>query len=164
MFIGSSKKKVSPVEVMSLRDVVLRTLTGNTCFVKARVPTKIPPQCLPDAIRMGCVPTSELEQGTVQDTLIAAAKRRRPGEMDNSPLGDIDRQKAIAEAFEQVVQTNDPNDFTAAGIPKVQVISQMVGFHVDSSEIKNIWRRIGEEDFQRTVMERDPDATVVDEV
>jgi len=65
------------------------------------------------------------------------------------PLGDevvpepqittTDRATQIVSAFDLLSEKNDPNEFTAQGIPTVKAVEKIVGFDVARDEVSKAW-------------------------
>lgn len=70
-------------------------------------------------------------------------------EVDETPAQPIDpghRLEDVSKALETIVERNDSNDFTAAGIPNVKVVTKEVGYRVDRTEVIKAWKARAEEE------------------
>ena len=63
----------------------------------------------------------------------------------SQPVDPGERQEDIREAMEVIVERNAREDFTAAGMPVIKVVSAQVGYKVDRNEVTKAWRQRAED-------------------
>lgn len=117
------------------RTYALRTMYGHIInFIKDE-PTHVPPIAVKDAVAIG----AECIDGEVNVLEDEAA----PIQLSHDEL-----KSKLFEAFKAVVLKNDPDDFTAQGVPKVNVIEATLGLKVTKVEVIDAWQayRSGEEE------------------
>lgn len=115
------------------RNYVLRSKYGHMIdFVKGE-PTHVPPALVKEAVSIG----AECIDGAV-DILGEEAQPAQPTQEELHVL--------MRAAFDDLVQRNDPDDFTAQGVPKVSVVETKIALKVSKSELMSAWQayRTGE--------------------
>lgn len=111
------------------RDKVVNSNKGHVIeFVKG-VPTYVPKEVWEEALAVGAQPVEEINMDADE------VKK------SNAPNGE-ERELLITAALEQTSEKNMPNDFTATGVPKTDVISDIVGFKVKADELKALWVKL----------------------
>ena len=95
-------------------------------FVKG-APTHVPPMMYDDVLAAGGVPETELPDPDEGST--------RPPDTPEA------REPLILAAIKEMVERAQREDFTAAGAPHLKVLSQKVGFTVDSRERDAAWTK-----------------------
>lgn len=110
------------------RNYVLRTLTGHAIqFVKGE-PTFVPRLIEKEAIAIG----AERVDGGSTDPLAP--------EIPSKPEIHPDELKELMiAAFEDILATNNPKDFTAAGTPTVKAVERILGAAVDRADLVEAW-------------------------
>jgi hypothetical protein len=106
----------------------LRTVRGCISF-EAGTPTWVPPHMVRDAVEIGALPV----EGEAPDPL--------GDQVDEKvPLDPEQRIEQINSAFDQLVEENDPANFTGQGIPTVAAVRGLTGItNVDKSEVHDAW-------------------------
>lgn len=101
-------------------------------FVKGQ-PTWVPPECVPEVVAIG----GECVEGPI-DVL--------PPEVQEAiPLTHDEREQLVFEAFKDLISTNNPDNFTAAGVPKQKVVAKVSGVDdIDSKEVVTLWQKYRE--------------------
>jgi hypothetical protein len=64
----------------------------------------------------------------------------------NQPIDPGVRLDAVGVAIQAIVDRNDSQEFTAAGMPQVKVVSTEVGYRVDKTEVTAAWKARAEDD------------------
>jgi hypothetical protein len=95
----------------------------------------VPPVVVPEAIAAGLMPESEIEE--VEESAVPQA-----------PLDPEARKAAVFKAFEQLVAAGERDDFAGNSFPKAEAVTRVLGWKVDSKEIKVLWP-----EFQSTAKE-----------
>jgi len=120
--------------VMHGRDFVLRTKFGHSIHFKLDnddkpVPTHVPYLCVEEAQRCGAVPVK--------------GQSKTPNKpADRSEPTGQERTELITMAIEQIIETNNPTDFTAGMVPTAAAIKKIVGFGVDRTEINRVHQAV----------------------
>lgn len=107
------------------RNRTLASKMGHSIEFKKGVPTHVPPECHEEALGMGAVPESELEDADQKDV----------------PLTDEEKSEKLVAAIEAMVGRNQRDDFTAAGLPHSKALAGIVGFPVDASQRDAAWAK-----------------------
>ena len=120
--------------IMHGRDYVLRTKTGHSIAFKrddngTPIPVHVPYVCIEEAQKVGAVPVDG--QPMVPPKPVQHVE----------PVGS-ERKEAIAAAVEQILERNNPKDFTAGLVPKAEAVRKIVEFNVDRSEINRVHQEI----------------------
>jgi hypothetical protein len=118
-------------EMISLRNFRCATLTGHVIHFEAGKPKMVPDIAVPHAMGMGATPTSEVDVTMFED------RRRARAEFK----GDI-RHSLIALVIMDILEQNNTAEFDAAGQPKYQVLSKMLGFDVLPDEATRVFRAV----------------------
>ena len=87
------------------------------------------------------------EEGTVLDKLfhaeaIAQGCRLTNDDDDGAQDETFDRAGRIREVMEDLLDSNNPDAFTANGLPQTDVLSKACGFRVTSSERDAVWAEV----------------------
>lgn len=114
------------------RDFTVSSLTGHTLRFKKDEPRFVPAAVRRECLRHGIIPV-EGEEMPIKDE----------GKKDPNPppIGE-DRDIAIQEAIELLIERDDRGDFTGAGIPKVEAIEKICEFNIDAGERDRIYREM----------------------
>lgn len=124
-------------------EIHVRSTTGHTAIVK-KTWRNLPQPLHAHAIRAGC----EVNRN-------AAAKDVAP---EANPKGSaskqLDEKALIRKAIEELVKTNDPEDFTSDGTPKVASVKKIAAFNVKGADVAIVWGEMSAE-FEAAEAERD---------
>ena len=114
------------------RDFVLRSLNGHIITFKKGEPVWVPPVCVKEAVGIGaaCV---DGDVDVIGDT------------PEKSVVTGKDRETALTDAFDILVERNGRGDFTGQGIPAAKAVERLVGFEVSRQEIETAWRARAEQ-------------------
>ena len=113
------------------RDRTICTLRGHSIEFKKGEPTYVPPDCYDEVIAIGAVPEEEL------------AEPEAP--VGGEPTDPVARRSALFDAFDAIVLRNNPNDFTAGGVPGAKAVSAILGWAPDNKERTDAWNKYREE-------------------
>ena len=138
------KKVRGMTEVISNRNFTLATTKGHVVFFKKGKPQMCPNIILEDAIAVGIIPTDERDlPGGEADALLPV-----------EPTGS-ERIRQIRDIIESLMRRNGRNDFTASGLPNINVVSDALGYKVDVIELGRVWHIIKQEGADSRVLEQD---------
>lgn len=109
-------------EMISLRRFVLATTLGHRIKFEPNVPSWVPDEVVPDAMKAGCV----------------MANGEAPFFDETAPqrvefTGDL-RKSLIHLALKDIVRENNAKKFDAAGHPKPKEVGKILGFEVFDAE------------------------------
>ena len=119
------------IEMMTLRNITLRTLSGHSVKFVKQVPTNVPDMCVDEAMAIGAVPI-EPKDIEPEETKFTP-----------EPVG-LEREEAILTAIEMLVEENARNKFTAGGKPTKSAMRDALGFELDNREINLMWSKYKE--------------------
>ena len=112
------------------RNVTIASTTGHSVvFVKGE-PTYVPPAMHKEVAGQGAVPID----GEVSFEEIVIE--------DNTPTNADERAEMIKLVLADMKERNVSEEFTAAGSPKVKVVSGLTGFPVEAAEITDLWNAL----------------------
>lgn len=117
-------------DMISLRKFRLETTKGHIIQFLPKEPKFVPDDAVSEAMAAGCVPVDE------QDTPFYEDMTRAKVEFQ----GDV-RKSLIYLAVKQTVEKNDHRDFDGAGNPKVDVLTDALGFEVFPQESVAMFRQ-----------------------
>lgn len=107
------------------RDKTVATLQGHTIVFKKGEPTHVPPECYKEVIAVGAIPEEEVPE---------------PARNENEPKDPEARKAKIFQAFKTIKEGNIRDNFGGTGTPKVEAVSTIVGFRIDSRERDALWQ------------------------
>ena len=115
------------------RDVTVTSTTGHTIRF-----TKDVPQAVPFDIRRAC-----LEHGVLPvDGTPPVIEDGAPPPPPKTPMSLGERDELILEAVKDMMEAKKRSDFTAAGLPRVDQISKILGFEINPAERDRVWMEI----------------------
>jgi hypothetical protein len=106
-------------------DKTVPTLLGHTFEFKKGVPLNVPRECHAAVMAVGAVPTEDIVEEKAPEDLEALS-------MD-------EKAKRVEAAIAEMLTKPDRNDFTASGTPHLKVLSEKVGFKVDTTMRDEAW-------------------------
>lgn len=115
------------------RNYTLSTTLGHSVRFVRGEPTYVPPAVRHLAIGVGAVPADGSDPNVLPEE-----------QTETVQLSPEERVGAIRAAIERIVARNERLDFTAAGIPTVAAVSDMLGWKVNAREIAQEWQARGE--------------------
>lgn len=121
------------MKFVSNRNIVVASTTGNAVRFEKGVPQFVPKSMHAEVLEKGILPAED-------DT--GEALNVEDDEQARVILGLDERAQKIAEACTKVAETNRGDDFTAAGAPRADVVSQIAGFRTNSKEVGVVWAKI----------------------
>lgn len=101
---------------------------GVVSFIKNEE-TWVPPILEKEIVAIGGMPVS----GTGPDVLGEEAEQKA------APLSFSERRDEIFAAFKLIVEGNESNDFTGAGVPTVAAVKKLFDGEVARNEIIELW-------------------------
>ena len=119
--------------VLSNRTFTLRTTLGHSILFEKDVPVNVPPSIVSQAMAIGAAPVDGENPLPTPET---------PSIM---PVDPISRQQEIRVVVEEMFKTNNREEFTASGNPKVNAVSARLDYKIDSRELKSVLKKINQE-------------------
>lgn len=117
------------IEMISLRTFRLATTRGHVIHFQAKKPKFVPDEIAAEAMAAGCVPTKDADAPFIDDLSRSKVEFQ----------GDI-RRSVLLLAVDVLAKENDSKNFSGAGIPKIKVLSDRLGFDVTTSEVTAVWQ------------------------
>lgn len=117
-------------EMYMARTMVLRSKSGHTCHFEANKPTLVHPYAVEEAIAAGAA----FADGSLYQPESAPVT-------PTEPMG-FERKEALFKACQTLATKNDPDDFTANGIPKLTALAGELGWSTDRREADAVWREV----------------------
>lgn len=119
------------------------TMNGFTfCFRLDKdgtpIPEKVPPVCREEIANMGIIPVNVKEHKSSIDKMKGAKEEET--EVPKRP--NQTRAEQIREAIVTMAKKNDPNDFSAGGVPKVSKLNRLTRLDVTAKERDSIWMEV----------------------
>jgi hypothetical protein len=109
------------------RDRVLASTKGHSIrFVKGEL-THVPPECYSEAIAIGAVPESELEEPTK--------------DVNARPEDPAKAELAVFKVFEEMKLRNASGEWTAGNMPHVKYIEKYLGWRIEAHERDVLWNK-----------------------
>lgn len=127
-------KKQHTLMKLNRNKTVASTLGHMITFVKDE-PTPVPDIMIRACAEIGAVRVDG------EDAFVEEEQKAPP-----VPVDPGQRLQEIGAALEKIVQRNDIDDFTAAGIPNVRAVGVEVGYKVDRTEVVAAWKARSEEE------------------
>jgi len=124
--------------VMPHRSHTFRSKLGHAVRFEKGVPVHVPPALVRDVVAIGAIKV----EGDTPDPLAPEAPQ---------PTVPTDEERAheLRQALMLIREGNNPNDFTAAGVPTVKAVAGLSGLRdITAVEIKDAWVEltVGNED------------------
>lgn len=83
-----------------------------------------------------------------QAKFIESEDKKAEARGEQGPVEPGERATAILEGVRRIALANQSGDFTAAGIPKAPVVSKLLGYRVDVTEVRDAWETYTQEPFK----------------
>lgn len=115
------------------RDSALHVGIGCMMFAKG-VAIDVPDFMVPAAMALGAIATDEKQAKLVQEAIKPPARKKVP-EGDN-------RFKQIVAIMEEIKAINNPEEFSAGGIPLQTAVESKCGFALNKNEREKAWHFI----------------------
>lgn len=126
------------MKFISNRDIVVRSAKAAQAirFVKGQ-PQDVPQSMVQEVLDRGILPVEDSGEPIVagETELVADPILKKMAPED----GD-ERRRRIVEVLAAIVKRNDSKEFTSGGMPAAGAVSMVLGWRVDSKEIKEIWK------------------------
>lgn len=127
---------------ISPRNIVVTSLLGHSIEFKKNVANGDVPKALyEEVMEKGILPCTEDGKVVDSDSPEAEALIPEPIKLMIKPKEQVEIDEKILEVMRQIVANNDPADFTAAGMPSPRKISQTLGWHVDTKDVRPLWMK-----------------------
>jgi hypothetical protein len=114
------------------RNYTLRSLSGHIINFKKGTPTFVPPMIEREAVQIGAEPL----EGKI-DAL-------EPEVIEPLALTADERRKRVFVAFEQIMEGNEREAFTAQGVPTKSAIESLTGVMLTTKERQELWNQYRE--------------------
>lgn len=124
--------------------VIRSTLGHSVYFPGDDIPVFVPTILQSAALEAGAQfveDTAKKQYDVVQDEVSDLRK-------EEGPTNPADRAIAILEGVTRLARANRSGDFTAAGLPKTQVLSKLLNFRVDVTEVRTAWESYTQAPFK----------------
>lgn len=137
--MSAKDEKLLPTQsrVNANRNVTIATTSGRTYAFEKNVPQIVPKHLVQELLTHGIVPVDD------EDLPVEAAPP------EGAPTDPHARQEAIKKVILELRRTNNREDFTAAGAPKVSVIERRLGWSASSKEIAPVLQQIFDEEADK---------------
>jgi len=123
---------MKPRKMKMARDFTLITRRGYIVEFKKDEPVSVPGLAVEEAIEKGAGFCEEDEGFFPQEELTPEQKE----------VYGPERDRMLKEVCLKIRERNNPDEFTATGVPRQQVVIEEIGFQVDRKEINKIWNDI----------------------
>jgi len=108
------------------RKATLRHLCGQSIVFEPGVPVGVPPQMIKSAIGMG----AKVHDGDTPD--LSEEEHKQP---NAGPVDPEERMEEIVKVVSEMIERNNREEWTGTGVPKVQRVTELVGYKVQKQEI-----------------------------
>jgi hypothetical protein len=127
------------VKFISSRDIVVRSkLIGAAILFKKGVPTLCPAGMYDEVLEKGVLPVEEDGTPINPATTEVIQEDKKKVMAPDDPAA---RTRKIADVLRDIVQRNNPHDFTAAGTPNATAVTAGLGWKVDQKEVRTVWEK-----------------------
>lgn len=123
-------------QVVCNRNYVYASTTGHVIDFKKNEPREVPTWMVPELVEKGILPVD----GIPEETELPLATAPKPG-----PARDGD----IKTAMLAILARNQPEEFTAAGVPTKEALSKETGFAVEPAERSRVWNALRAEQAEQ---------------
>ena len=114
------------------RDVIVWAKDGtHSIGFKKGEPMHVPSKMKGQVMEMGGQPADEKTQEELDKVEVSKDTA--------APTDPIEREDAIRDVLQTILDRNESRDFTASNRPKIDVIRAAAGFQVDVSESDKLW-------------------------
>ena len=128
--IQRSRAVSTNVVMMKLnRDFSVASTLGHIITFKKGVPMPVPGVMVRSCAQVGA------ERVDGKDALTPEVT-----ETPTQPVDPGERLDDVGDAVKKLAEENDTSNFTASGSPKVQAVSDTVGYKVDRTEVQRAWK------------------------
>lgn len=125
------------MEFISNRDIVVRSSkTGHAIKFEKNIPQGAPKSMYDELVAIGILPVEESDVKIVQKQI---EEKEKPVVL--APEDGAERAEKILEVIEAMFKRNDPADFTGGGEPAAKAIQAVLGWRVDQTEVRGIWKK-----------------------
>lgn len=114
------------------RDFTLISKFGYTIQFDRDQPVRVPGLAIEEAITHGAGFCEEDEGFFPQEDLTVEEK----------PLYGPERKEMLLKVMKELKEKGNPDDFTATGAPRLQVVRELAGFDLDRKELGSVWMEL----------------------
>lgn len=115
------------------RNHMLCVGVGTVTFVKGE-PVFVPDYMVPGAMAAGALPSDAKEKAAVEKAIEVA-------ETKPEPVGSV-REQQIKAVMIEIRDVNNPEEFTATGIPNDGAVTARLGFQISKKERETAWKSL----------------------
>lgn len=115
------------------RNHMLCVGVGTVTFVKGES-TFVPDYMVPGAMAAGAIASNEKEVKAVEKAIEVA-------EQAPIPVGSV-REQQIKAVLEEIRAVNNPEEFTATGLPNEGAVTARLGYAISKKERETAWKAI----------------------
>lgn len=101
-----------------------------------------------EAYAAGCISEDMLEilsTATAQVGATATAALKSEGDQEKVLQGDSARLEKVKAAIKKMLDSDEPKNFTSAGLPDLRVLRAVADFEVSGDERDEAWKQVQEE-------------------
>ena len=123
---------MKPRMMQMARDFTLISKMGYIVKFSRNKPVSVPPLVIEEAIEKGAGFSDE------------DAEKEHYTEMkpeDKAVFGP-ERKALLETVLTKIKEENNPDNFTATGVPKLAVVGEEIGFDVHRKEVNDIWSKM----------------------
>jgi hypothetical protein len=132
--LGGAAVAIRTVTMKLNRNKTVRSTLGHMLTFQKDIPMEIPQIMVRSCAEIGA------ERVDGKDAIVEAPVK------EAQPVDPGHRLEDVGKAIEEIVERNNSLDFTAAGLPKIKVVSTAVGYRVDKTEVMTAWKARIEDD------------------
>lgn len=125
---------------VSHRDVNVGSILGLSIQFEKGVPTHVPRAMHATVMEKGCQPCDKGGRLLDGPEAVAGVIEEKPVRIE--PEDPAERAEAIEKAIRQVVKSNRPADFSGGGVPLPSTLQAILGWRVDSKEVRPVWDKV----------------------
>lgn len=116
------------------RNFMIRSMTGHTVHFERGKETYVPDAMIKEVVAIGAERVDKKQEALVTD------------ESDlPPPMSAEEQDEKILEALDTMFTRNVRGDFTGAGYPVPKIITNLVGFEVDTRTRDRLWTKFQED-------------------
>lgn len=111
------------------RNYTLTSTQGHSVRFEKGTPVHVPPGLYGEVLALG----GEFVDGEGLPEQAVKANQE--------PLDGVERDQRLLDAVCAIAETNDVDDFTAAGMPKAEAVAKRAGFKATNKDVAKAWQR-----------------------
>lgn len=147
-----------PMMISLRKQTITSTLGHTTAFEASNIktgelkPAFVHPLLVPEATKRGCV----MADGEDNEALLPDNDGKLRAGFETKL-----RRSLLAAIMQRLVNENQPKNFDSGQVPKLEVLSKILGFDVDPKERKEVWQAFSTASASGEELDLHPDATKV---